>query len=175
MPESLWFSKVGLIANHFEQCEYYLAVIFQTLCESENDAPFAAFGLVVSSNARLEMVSEAMAVAMPRKSNLEERVKKNLMEFKDCQTLRNRSMHASAVPELSADGVSWHGRPLWHQTTRYKNGKLKETSRFTYDDLDDAELRISLLVIDMRELAQDLEAFFAKRKKARLRLCSLRT
>ena len=164
-----WFEKVGLIAQHFEQCEYYLAVIFDALCESDNGAPFAAFGHIVSSNTRLAMVKEAAIFAFPRKAALRCRLGELCEEFKQCQALRNRSVHASLLPEFTPDGVAWHGRPLWHQSMRYKNGAVKPASRFTFEDLCDAEFRTLCLALDMKAHCAELVEFLAMRKSRRAR------
>lgn len=162
------FTDIGLIAHGFEQCEFELSEIFQLLCESENDAPFQIFGHVVSSNMRLGMTRVALAECLPNPSAIKTKLEQVFVEFAVCQTLRNRSVHQSFFTEIDGDGLTFIGRPLWHQTQRYKKGVLKPGLENKPDSLRDTGNRITGLVFWMRDVKEQLFVFLTARRERRL-------
>ena len=163
------FTSIGLIAHHFETCEFYLSELFQLLCESENDAPFRVLGLVVSSDLRLQMAEIALEECLPRPSAIKTEIKDVFLEFRACQTQRNRAIHSSRIPKIHRSKLTWHHRPLWHQTHRYKGGALKPGLDISSESLRDTDEKVLLLALRMKGLAADLEQFLATRAKRRAR------
>jgi hypothetical protein len=163
------FQSVGLIAHHFETCEFYLSEIFQILCEADNEAPFLVFGLIVSSNMRLEMAKIALQQCLPRSSALKTELIDAFEEFKVCQTDRNRAVHSAHVPTLRRSKLAWHRRPLWHQTHRYKDGILKAGLERTANDLSNINDNILLLSLRLKSLIEQLDEFLSMRRSRRLR------
>ena len=161
------FTEIGMIAHHFEQCEFELSVMFQILCEAENDAPFEIFGQIVSSNMRLGMTRTALAQCLPRPSAIKSEVERLLNEFSACQTLRNRAIHQSIQPQINGDRLEFIGRPLWHQTMRYKDGALKPGLENGSEALRETNFRCTILVFEMRGAVTRLEEFLAKRRQRR--------
>lgn len=162
------FAQIGLITHHFEGCELYLSEMFQLLCEAENDAPFQIFGQIVSSNQRLEMVKTALSLCLSGGA-MKVKLTRLLSEFKECQTLRNRAVHSSALPLIERDGIKMVRRPLWHQTMRYTKSGIKPGNELDAEQLADANHRITLLNIELKGVVGELASFLDKRKARRLR------
>lgn len=163
------FETIGLIAHHFESCEYYLSEIFHLLCESENQTPFRVLGLIVSSDLRLQMAEIALEECMPRKSAIKAEIKDIFQEFRACQTQRNRAIHSAHTPVIRRSKLSWHHRPLWHQTHRYKNGVLKPGLELSSSTLQATDEKALLLALRMKGLIIELDEFLGLRKARRLK------
>lgn len=165
------FTSIGLIAHHFEVCEFYLSEIFQHLCESRNDTPFKIFGMLVSSDMRLSMTRVAIGECLPRPSALKNKLLALLHEFKECQTLRNRAIHSANMPAFSRSTVEFHHRPLWHQTRRYESGALKDNVKMTVEHLREAAQRLTILATEMKSFIPELGKFIAKRRSRQSAKC----
>ena len=159
------FAAIGMITHHFEVCEWHLSETFQLLCEADNDAPFQAFGHIISSNLRLTMTKTALSICMPRRSAIRQRIETLLVEFDDCQTLRNRSIHQSLVPRLEDEDLAFTGQPLWHQTLRYTKKGLKPGQGQSPDQLEETFFRIQQLSFEMQDALRDLAAFLRRRRR----------
>jgi hypothetical protein len=166
------FALIGSITHNFEQCEFYLSEIFQLLCESENDAPFQVLGLIVSTELRRQMVNVALQQCLPRKSHIKTKIEKMLEQFRECQTKRNRAIHSAMMLVERNGKPSWHHRPLWHQTHRYKDSILKSGHEMSEEDLRDADYHISLQAITMKYEVEELSEFLEARKRRRLKRLS---
>lgn len=163
------FHEIGSIAHHFESCEYLLSEIFQILCESENETPFRVLGLIVSSDLRLQMTEIALEECLRRPSALKTQIKEVFQEFRACQTLRNRAIHSAMTPTFWRYNLTWHHRPLPHQTHRYRKGILKPGLALDMQALDDASERVLLLYLRMKGVTEELDEFLAARRARRLK------
>lgn len=114
------------------------------------------------------MTRVAVDHCMPRPSAMKTRVRETLTEFERCQTLRNRAIHQSFMPEFRGRRVEYIGRPLWHQTLRYKAGSLKTGQEQTTASLKEVSFQLTSLAIEMKFLVIDLDTFLAKRRRRRV-------
>jgi hypothetical protein len=159
------FQEVGLGLSSWEGCEFHLAEIFQTLCESRNKAPFRCYGAIISTKTRIELLYIALDSFFPQEGKMKAKIKKIIKEAERLSTLRNDLTHATVYPTFDGKTLTFKHVPLSHQTKKYNEKGPKRS--FTYAEIHSAANEINKFTRTLKTLSHELAAFSRKYRQQR--------